>query len=350
MLNPVEDHLGAPVVSRGEGRPETRSRLADALDAIEGFPVLARAGALLEPGPEDDRVDGVIAAVEADPGLMIRVLRAATETLPGRREGPGSVPEAIEMIGPSLACVVAESAPTFDPLDPRAAEFIRFRLHALSVQRSADQIAKLTGFSERAELAVVALLHDLGHLAIAWLRPERRTGEDVITRSPQERLADEREDLRIDHVLLGGALTRRWRLPRRISAAIEGHHAADATGLAAHVALADEISHYGHGHAFGPSRIEAARIALGLAPEDVTTLLREFPGVARLGAPDVCPLSARELDVLRRLAAGEPYRGIADGMGLSPSTVRTHLHNIYRKMGIADRSLAIHNASKFGWI
>lgn len=52
-------------------------------------------------------------------------------------------------------------------------------------------------------------------------------------------------------------------------------------------------------------------------------------------------LTARELEVLRHVGAGLGNQQIADAMGVLPSTVRTHLKAIYRKLGLASRSDAI---------
>ena len=65
---------------------------------------------------------------------------------------------------------------------------------------------------------------------------------------------------------------------------------------------------------------------------------------------DPCPMSAREVDVLRRLARGMVYKQIASELGLSTSTVRTHLHNVYRKLGAMDRAQAVLMATERGWI
>jgi DNA-binding CsgD family transcriptional regulator/N-acetylneuraminic acid mutarotase len=53
------------------------------------------------------------------------------------------------------------------------------------------------------------------------------------------------------------------------------------------------------------------------------------------------PLSDRELDVLNRLAAGESNKAIADGLSISPLTVKTHLRNIYAKLGVSTRTEAM---------
>ena len=49
----------------------------------------------------------------------------------------------------------------------------------------------------------------------------------------------------------------------------------------------------------------------------------------------------REVDALRGLAEGKVYKQIADEMSLSVSTIRTHLHNVYRKIGAVDRAQAV---------
>ena len=65
---------------------------------------------------------------------------------------------------------------------------------------------------------------------------------------------------------------------------------------------------------------------------------------------DPCPLSKRELDVLRRLGEGKVYKQIAHELALSTSTVRTHLHNIYGKLGAVDRAQAVLMATERGWL
>jgi DNA-binding NarL/FixJ family response regulator len=45
-------------------------------------------------------------------------------------------------------------------------------------------------------------------------------------------------------------------------------------------------------------------------------------------------LSSRELDIVRRLAAGDRVPTIAASLYISQSTVRNHLSTVFRKLGV----------------
>ena len=53
-------------------------------------------------------------------------------------------------------------------------------------------------------------------------------------------------------------------------------------------------------------------------------------------------LTTRELEVVSRLVSGDRVPSIAKALFLSPSTVRNHLHSIYRKLGINSQQELIH--------
>ena len=59
-------------------------------------------------------------------------------------------------------------------------------------------------------------------------------------------------------------------------------------------------------------------------------------------------LSAREREVLRLVAAGADNRTIAERLFVSSETVKTHLANIYRKLGVAGRAHAVAAALRAG--
>lgn len=61
------------------------------------------------------------------------------------------------------------------------------------------------------------------------------------------------------------------------------------------------------------------------------------------------PLSAREMDILRALAEGKNYIGIAEKLFISPHTVRKHMTNIYEKLYVHSKLEAVTMAMNKGW-
>ena len=53
------------------------------------------------------------------------------------------------------------------------------------------------------------------------------------------------------------------------------------------------------------------------------------------------PLTSREREVMRWLAAGKTDRDIGDILGISPRTVHKHLQRIYEKLGVETRTAAV---------
>jgi ATP/maltotriose-dependent transcriptional regulator MalT len=56
------------------------------------------------------------------------------------------------------------------------------------------------------------------------------------------------------------------------------------------------------------------------------------------------PLSERELDVLALLASGRTNTEIANALFVAVGTVKSHVNNIYRKLGAANRAEAVTRA------
>jgi DNA-binding NarL/FixJ family response regulator len=76
-------------------------------------------------------------------------------------------------------------------------------------------------------------------------------------------------------------------------------------------------------------------------------------GVADLGGkfpaaslPD--PLTPRELEVLRLMAAGHSNREIADALHLAEGTTKNHASNVLWKLGVRDRTRAVLKAIELG--
>jgi DNA-binding NarL/FixJ family response regulator len=65
--------------------------------------------------------------------------------------------------------------------------------------------------------------------------------------------------------------------------------------------------------------------------------VQQFGGIS----DDTMDLSPREYEILELLAKGQQYKEIADMLGISALTVRTHLRNIYEKLQVHSRTEAV---------
>ena len=88
------------------------------------------------------------------------------------------------------------------------------------------------------------------------------------------------------------------------------------------------------------ARLVAAATGAG-SPTPATTPAAPTPAAPR-GLPD--GLTIREGEVLALIAAGQSNREIATGLFVSEATVKTHINNIFAKVGARDRAQAVHYA------
>jgi ATP/maltotriose-dependent transcriptional regulator MalT len=93
----------------------------------------------------------------------------------------------------------------------------------------------------------------------------------------------------------------------------------------------------------GAMELDAARwtfVELGATP-DVARIDALSPVAAARGSGG---LSARELEVIRLVAAGKTNRAIAADLVLSEKTVARHVSNIFAKLGVSSRAAATAHA------
>lgn len=91
----------------------------------------------------------------------------------------------------------------------------------------------------------------------------------------------------------------------------------------------------------------------GIKPEYIGRILSVIQEESRREdsvATMVERLSERELEVLRLVSAGLSNREIAFKLYLSPGTIKTHVHNIYGKLGVNNRTQAVVRAKDLNLI
>jgi len=262
---------------------------------------------------------------------------------------------ALEGLGVERVGALSDATPTFDFFQQVAGWRLppeRFRLHAVAAQRASRRLAAALEHELADELAVAALLHDVGRLVLADAHDAYP--RDVLkgTRTPEERVRAERRVLGYDHATASAAVLERWGLPDRLVAWVAGHHDPDVSPEAAIVRLADMLAHYAVGTPVDPHALLQVARELSLSPADLRAAMFDLnaPSAGRTERSEPSPLTQRESDALRGLATGKALQAIADERGSSVSTVRTHLHNAYKKVGAADRAQAVLIATEKGWI
>ncbi len=99
----------------------------------------------------------------------------------------------------------------------------------------------------------------------------------------------------------------------------------------------------------------AAFVLKGIDPRDLAGAVRQVmrgtifraldrPPVGALSALEEAGLSPRELSILGALESGGSNREIAERLFVAEQTVKFHLTNIYRKLGVSSRTEAVHCA------
>lgn len=99
-------------------------------------------------------------------------------------------------------------------------------------------------------------------------------------------------------------------------------------------------------------------IVKSVNPTDIPAVIRQVVegtvytpttlGDGEQGAAASVGLTARELAILEALAAGMSNQAIATRLWVAPQTVKFHLTNIYRKLGVANRTEAARYAYQHG--
>lgn len=79
-------------------------------------------------------------------------------------------------------------------------------------------------------------------------------------------------------------------------------------------------------------------------------LLRNPIQIDNIDDKEELSLSNREIDVLEQLSNGLNYNKIAENLIVSPSTVRKHIENIYKKLQVHNKMEAVQKAKKHNLI
>ena len=188
---------------------------------------------------------------------------------------------------------------------------------------------------------------------VAWRAPSERHNPDFIRWWAQYRRMGASPGAAADLARMNSQIDVRHLLPkitvpttvimRRDDKVISVEH---GRYVARHIAGARYVEMEGDDHLpfVGNASALASAIAEAIGaphPLVVDTSVVSPPGDSRFVAHAAELLSAREREVMRWVARGKTNQEIATALYVSESTVRKHLQNAYRKLGVTSRTTAL---------
>jgi HD-like signal output (HDOD) protein len=211
-----------------------RERAMLALSELPAFtPILSKLLATL--GDDDISVTKLGDLIEKDAVLTGNVLHLVNSGLYARRSNITSVRHAISFLGVNklrnavLAMSVARMWKRVTT--PVGWSRTQFNTHSAAVAIMSDVLTQHIEVADAEAAFVGGLLHDIGHLLIAWSLPQRYATIRDLNATGIEWDECEREILGFTHADLSGDALDIWALPPCIVSAVRAHHDAPTSKL-----------------------------------------------------------------------------------------------------------------------
>lgn len=217
--------------------PPSLDALADGADRLYSLPAVALEVLRLTEQPTLDARQ-LCECVQSDPAMAAKLLRVVNSSLYGLPHEVASLPQALALLGvePLKLLVLGFALPDrlYENLTGDALR--RYWTESLTTAAAARAIAE-AGWGRSGDEALVAgLMQGLGQLVLVG-----KLGDDYANllestaakplQPARSMLPLEREALGFEHPELSAELVRRWRLPERLSAAIQAQATDDLSGL-----------------------------------------------------------------------------------------------------------------------
>jgi DNA-binding NarL/FixJ family response regulator len=190
---------------------------------------------------------------------------------------------------------------------------------------------EVVGIAEDGERAVALVMSEAPHVALLDLRMPRVDGIEATRR------------IRAQAPTVEVVVLTTYADDESVVAALR----AGARGYLTKDASSEEIERAIRDAACGRTRLDPA------VQERLVEIVTSGPATASLAAssaaePPGGPLTERETEVLRLMAAGTSNRDIAAQLFVTEATVKTHVNNVFGKLDVNDRAAAVSWAFRSG--
>ena len=233
--------------------PITNEQLIAMVDRIPAFPQSVHRILALTASADCSPKD-LVAVIERDPILTIKVLKLVNSAFFGLSKEIDSVNRAVIYVGfntiKNVAISVA-SAGALPRTNKAGLKMNDFWNHSLAVGVIAKLLAANRDIqgSEVSSFFVAGLLHDIGKILFAYYFPQQyKEALSVSLQNDTPLYLAERELLSVDHCQVGALLAKEWCLPQELFSGMEKHHqtsfSPEDDAISKAIYAADQISHY----------------------------------------------------------------------------------------------------------
>ena len=187
------------------------------------FPIAARRLEELTRNPKA-RLEQVVAVLETDPGLSVRLLRLVNSAGYGLKVRVTSVRHAAVLVGTRRLHQVATTAAILDLFETSNSTAVELLEHATVVGSLCRYLAVHLGLPHD-ELFTCGFLHDIGKLML--LDTEGDKYAELVRNygdAPDQMHVQERRLFGFDHALLGAHVLKAWNIPEPVPKVVLYHH------------------------------------------------------------------------------------------------------------------------------
>ncbi|MBI2815244.1 MAG: HDOD domain-containing protein [Opitutae bacterium] len=212
-----------------EADPGRRERTLAKLENLRQIPALQSlaSGFLKATSRDEASLDEIVAVVQKDPALCVRVLRMANSAFVSPAQRIEDIMAAVQMLGVRRVRTLATALFTMRDSHSVAAGFDwkHLWIHGLATAAVAEELEQRLGLPAQPGLHLAALMHDVGKIVLSTTEPEAYRAVLVESWQGGPRLeALEEARLGVGHGEAGEIFARLNGLPGEIIAAI-AHHA-----------------------------------------------------------------------------------------------------------------------------
>ena len=204
------------------------------ISSLKEFPSMPGAASELLSIIDDPKVAAsqIEDVLRYDPGLTANILKLSNSAYFGLSNEVGSVRKAVVLLGLNrviqivmTSCLNALMAADVKGYDLPPGEL---RRHSIAVSVAAELLVKELKIDAPEETFTVALLHDVGKIALSDVLKENLEALEIKSSEGMPFLSAENEVLGTNHAEIGAQILTTWSLPENIVNAVRWHHDPDS--------------------------------------------------------------------------------------------------------------------------